>query len=76
MLFLKLPIVISTALSPSPVCIRMWSALRGLAMKPKMCAIDVQNVSLQLLHHSNPKCTQHDNQVQTEVAKQTKTILI
>lgn len=36
----------------------------------KMCAIYVQNVSLQFLFHSNPKCTLHDNQVQTEVVKQ------
>lgn len=36
----------------------------------KICAIYVQNVSLQFLLHSNPKCTQCDNQVQTEVVKQ------
>jgi len=44
-------------------------------MQPKMCAVHVQNVSLQLLLHSNPGCTQHNNQVKTEAAKQTNKFL-
>lgn len=44
-------------------------------MKPKICVIYIQYMYLKFFLYSNAKYTQHNNQVQTEIAKQTKTSL-